>query len=378
MPAAMGGCRCALCTNCSGSTMKPVTKKAGMNSAWATFQHRLPAGRAPPRFTASPAREGADDVGQIDRLRKQPAPPAAGRTGSPRRRRRRSNRVVAHASPSSSSGTNSTMPSACSVKCAQEKPPAKADTHAASTSKARASDSSVAPTATTTGSSVVAPRRMTMGMPISVCRRSAHPPPAPAANTVASNASATPPASAAAAWSAARRRRSDGATGATRQIDLQPGQEHQRQRPARRSGPPPGAARQQIQPMPGSSATPQPSNSTACGSRGDRHSHGTTASSASARRELRQRRRCAEQRSAPVSITSWSAHSLGEHQLHLEAHLPVGAVVRVHRVVVRAELRVHRQLAGWKILPTPPPSGTVHCWPLSAFQLTVAIGALVR
>jgi hypothetical protein len=35
-------------------------------------------------------------------------------------------------------------------------------------------------------------------------------------------------------------------------------------------------------------------------------------------------------------------------------------------------------LPRWNILPTPPPTGTVQRWLLSAFQLAVMIGALVR
>src|SRR5687768_13478183 len=56
-----------------------------------------------------------------------------------------------------------------------------------------------------------------------------------------------------------------------------------------------------------------------------------------------------DQRGPPArGVDSWSwmeRCSLGEHELHLRADLPVRTVVGSHHVVVGADLRVHRQLA---------------------------------
>ena len=70
---------------------------------------------------------------------------------------------------------------------------------------------------------------------------------------------------------------------------------------------------------------------------------------------------------------------LREHELHLgRGILPVRPVIRRDHVVVGGRLRIRRQRAEMEdTCPTPPPTGTVRRWLLSAFQLAVMIGALV-
>lgn len=84
-------------------------------------------------------------------------------------------------------------------------------------------------------------------------------------------------------------------------------------------------------------------------------------------------------RSLPCMFAWEQGSSFWVHQLDLKEKLPIRRSARVFDGRERLYLSIDGQgLADRQCFPTPPPSGTVHTFPLLAFQLAVMLGKLAR